>query len=904
MLCGRVAETSRIDALLAGARAGRSGVLVLVGNDGVGRSTLLGHAASAAVGMSVVWVRGSWTARRLAYGGLAQLVVPRADVLDHLPEAQAAVLRGAVGLGAPVAAERFAVYAAAVAFLARIAEWGPLLVAVDDLDRLDPGSAEAIAFVGRRLLAEGIALLVATGDDDATTDGLPRCPVPGLTVAEVAAWVHAATGVAPADRVVRGLVEQTGGSPAAIRAVLGRLTPEQLSGAVEAHPAAPARALFAARVDACTAPARALLLLFALSAGPLAHVLDAARAEGLDAALAEVEATGLVVLDGTSFDFCHPSARAAIVDAAAPADRRAAHRRLAAVLTEGAPGDAADRRAWHLADGALGADEPVAAMLDALAERSRRRGGHATAVAALERAAQLSDTNAARARRLYAAAFDAQLAGRTGHAEELLVAADAVAHEPGLRTRIAARRGWVELVAGRPAVAHRIVRRAADDTPDTDPLRLQLLTDAAITALLAGDPVGALDAIAEAEKSRTPPTATSMLVVKAWHGMVHLHLGNLVDGLALVREAAAVAALPPDRRPSPDYVTLVAYGMTWIGMHHKALAMLTPVVADLRASGSLALLPFALSATAQAEARVGRLAAARSTALEAVELSRLVDDGFWRYLALSTVALVLAMRGEETGCRRYAAEALALRRPGTDYSRDATEALALLELGLGRPDAALDAFRAAPPSPGGAESDEETHPDYVEAYLRVHEVPTAAMRVRLRDVATDGAAPLHAAIARRLTGLAAPEAADPHFQAALREHDRVPCPFEKARTLLAYGERVRRSGRGAEARRHLRAALDTFDRLGARSWARRARTELAAAGGEVPPAGTASALEDLTAREYGVARLAVTGAGAGEIAAALFLSAPTVEHHLGQVYRKLRVRDPDDLANRYPGLTP
>ncbi|GAA0918075.1 hypothetical protein GCM10009557_89710 [Virgisporangium ochraceum] len=82
MLCGRVAETSRIDALLAGARAGRSGVLVLVGNDGVGRSTLLGHAASAAVGMSVVWVRGSWTARRLAYGGLAQLVVPRADVLE------------------------------------------------------------------------------------------------------------------------------------------------------------------------------------------------------------------------------------------------------------------------------------------------------------------------------------------------------------------------------------------------------------------------------------------------------------------------------------------------------------------------------------------------------------------------------------------------------------------------------------------------------------------------------------------------------------------------------------------------------------------------------------------------------------------------------------------------------
>jgi DNA-binding CsgD family transcriptional regulator len=908
MLCGRVAEIARIEQLLNAARSGRSGVLALFGDGGVGKSTLLGHAETAATGMRVVRIQGSPPERNLAYAGISQLVSPRLEVLEQLSPAQADVLRSAVALGVPMPLDRFAVYAATLAFVAQLADRQPLLVTVDDYDWVDPGSAEAFAFVGRRLMAESIALLIAArrADGSDVLAGLPRHFIHGLDDADVAALIRGEAGVAPAEDVVRQLVRHTAGNPMAIREVLEHITEAQLTGTTPLRTLRPAnltaRSLFARRVEACTAPARTLLLLLALSSGgSLKQVLDAAIGAGLtEDAIAEVEATGLISLEGNAFRFSHPLVRTAVVDTASPADRRQAHRWLAAALDED---DVSGQRVWHLADGTLGADETVAVMLDDLAERTRCRSGYAAAVAALERAALLSETEASRARRLYVAAFDAQLAGSTEQAQALLVAADALAHDTELRNLIAARRGWVELVAGRPAVAHRIVRRAADAAAETDPLRLQLLTDAAITALLAGDTSAALDAIAQADKTQTPHTATSMLVVKAWHGMVQLHLGNVVEGLALIREASAIASLPRAERPSPDYVIMVAYGMTWIGMHREALAMLAPVVAEARAAGALGLLPFALSITAQAEARAGRLAAARSTAMEAVELSRLVDSGFWRYLALSAAATVLAIRGEEDDCRRHVAEAIALQSAGTDYPRDASEALALLELGLGHYEAAIEAFRAAPSATGRRTAEDETHPDFVEAYLRVNRKPTASTRARLDDLAGAGAAPLHAAIALRLQGLAADNADYPaRFEAALREHDLVPCPFEKARTLLAFGERVRRAGLRTEARRHLRPALDIFDTIGARSWALRAQAELTATGESVRERRATSAIDELTSQEYQVARLAVSGASNKEVAAAMFLSAKTVEYHLGHIYRKLGVRSRTELSHRHPGL--
>ena len=345
--------------------------------------------------------------------------------------------------------------------------------------------------------------------------------------------------------------------------------------------------------------------------------------------------------------------------------------------------------------------------------------------------------------------------------------------------------------------------------------------------------------------------------------------------------------------------------MSWVGDHVAALGMLGPLVAHLRHCGALGMLPFALAVTAHAEALAGRLGAARSSAAEAEDLARAAGNEYWHYLALSALAHVLAIRGDGSQCRARAAEAMALQHGGNDYPRDASEALGLLELGLGRYPEAIAAFQAGVrAAPGAAVPDpSEGHPDLVEAYIRDRRAPTDEMRVMLEQLTAQTRIPLHAAIAWRLRALVADDAgfAD-MFDAALRYHAEVDCPFETARTLLAYGERLRRGGQRVRARTRLREAREIFERLPARTWALRARDELAATGEAARDRLATSALDDLTPQEYQVARLIVTGSSNREAASALFLSPKTIEYHLGNVYRKLGVRGRTELTHRYHDL--
>jgi DNA-binding CsgD family transcriptional regulator len=439
-----------------------------------------------------------------------------------------------------------------------------------------------------------------------------------------------------------------------------------------------------------------------------------------------------------------------------------------------------------------------------------------------------------------------------------------------------------------------------------DPLRCaELLADAVMAGLLAGDAMAAVQAAARAEELVADPTANVSLVVKLVRGTAMLHLGQLREGAELLREASALAGRRGPDRPSIDYVILTGAGMSWIGQHTAARDMLTPLVAELRRDGAVGMLPYALYALAYAEARAGRLGIARSTAAEAVDLTLLTGDEFWRYMALSVLSYVLAIRGDEGECRQRVTEALALRRPDTDYPRDATEALGLLELGLGHYDDAVATFRA-----GGQATQEippqapvEGHPDLLEAYLRSRRAPTESMRALIEGLSGDTHIPLHAAVAWRLRGLIAPDAdfAD-CFHTALQHHAKVDCPLETARTLLAFGERLRRSGQRVQAREQLRAALEIFERLGARNWTKRANDELKATGESRRARAVTSILDELTPQEHQVARLVVTGYSNREVASALFLSTKTVEYHLGNIYRKLGVRSRTELAHRYTDL--
>ncbi|MFK4043002.1 AAA family ATPase [Nonomuraea wenchangensis] len=910
MLCGRQAEIHRIDTVLQDARQGRSGVLVLRGEAGIGKTTMLEHARAAATGMRVLSVRGSEPERNLTFAGLAQLVTPARNLLHELPPAQARALRGAVALGPPEQADRFTVYAATFSLLAQLAEDLPLLLTVDDAHVLDIPSVEAIAFAARRLAAEGIALLVASRSQEPAQDAvghLPSIVLTGLNEAAAGELIVSHSGVQPHRNVVRRLVAGTGGNPMALRETLDHLTPGQLRGQRPVPDFVPAEAtagsLFARRVEALGPAAQTALLLLAASFSPrLGSVMQAAEIMQItESAFDELESSGLVELAPGTFRFTHPLVATAALANARPAQCRAAHRVLAAVLID--PGRA-DERALHLAEATLGTDERVAAALEAMATAARARSGYAAAVMALERAAALSEDDAARARRLYAAAADAQLAGQNARARQMLIAADGLAMDKELRIKVATGRSRVEAFTGHPRLAHRILQEAAEFVADGDPSRrAELLTDSAMAALLAGDAIAAVGEAAEAARLAPDPSGTVALVIKLVQGITLMHLGRHREGAL---QLAGCTRLAEPGGPADEYVILGCAAMTWIGQHETGGKMVRPILSRLRADGALGLLPFALYALGLAEARSGHMAAARATASEGLELAELTGDEMWRYLCLAALAYIEAIRGDDERCREHARMALELQGPDTDYPRDPTEALALLEMSRGRYREAIAWYDF------GARTTQTTEPptslvegnrDRMEAHIRSGLALTGTMSAMIDELAGDSGFSLDAAVAWRLKGLVAAEPdVTTCFDTALKLHAEVLCPFETARTRLAYGERLRRMGRRVAAREQLRPALHLFDQIEARVWSGRARKELAATGETLHPPIARSPLETLTPQEYQVAHAVVRGATNREAASALFLSAKTIEYHLGNVYRKLSVHTRTELAFRFPQL--
>lgn len=902
VLFGREAETDRIGELLAAARRGFSGVLVLRGEAGIGKTALLEWAVAAAGDFRVHRIRGWEPEQELAFAGLAQLVLPHRDRLDELVPAQARALRGAVALGPAEAADRFSVYAATLGLLGLLADEAPLLLVIDDAHVLDAPSAEALAFSCRRLVAEGVAVLAASRSPEpagGAATALPSLAVSRLDDDAAGRLVADRRGQVPRPDLVRRLVQGTAGNPMALIEVLDHLSPAQVAGRLPVPGLIPAGTtaglLFARRVAALSDDARiALLLLASSTSARLNAVLEAAEIMRIPKeTFAELEAKQLVRFEDTLVRFSHPLVATAALSGAGPAQRRAVHRVLAAVLT--AP-EHAGERAMHLAEATLGTDEKVAVLLEEVAGTARARSGYAAAVTALERAAALSEDDAARARRMYLAAADAQLAGLNARAREMLIAADGLALDARMRVEVAAGRSRVEAFTGHPALAHRILREAARSLPGEEPARrAELLTDSAMAALLAGDSRAAIEAADEARRIPAEPTASVVLVTRLVQGITLMHLGRHRDGVLMLNGCAELARHRGADGPPTEYVILAAAALSWTGQHDIGRRMVLPIADDLRARGALGMLPFALYALGSAEIRAGRVGAARAAAIEAADLAATTGDVLWRYLALSLLTLVEAVRGDVTACREHGREALALRRDDTDYPRDAAEALALLDLSLGRYDEAIAQLR------DGVETDSSR--DLMEAYVRSGRALTEPMRAVLAAHQEGDNLAIDVAIAWRLRGLTAPESDfDECFESALKEHVPAAYPWETARTHLAYGERLRRAGRRVDARAQLRLALEIFERLGAAVWAERARQELTATGETVRSRPGTAPIERLTPQEYQVARAVARGATNRQAASALFLSAKTVEFHLGNVYRKLGVRSRTELAVRHREL--
>jgi DNA-binding CsgD family transcriptional regulator len=320
-------------------------------------------------------------------------------------------------------------------------------------------------------------------------------------------------------------------------------------------------------------------------------------------------------------------------------------------------------------------------------------------------------------------------------------------------------------------------------------------------------------------------------------------------------------------------------------------------VATARDRGLVSDLPHALSALGELEFRVGNWISARTHAQEALRLASGADQHF--HFAHIQLMLLNAVTGDAEGARAYA-EMLSMIAAGSGAATlqlHASSGLGLLELGLDHPEAAIVHLTRSRDiaERGGFKEPNIVRwmPDLVESQIRAG----LESEARCTLAALEGQAQLTGrswalAAAMRCRGLlASPETADAVFVEAHRLVAALPSPFERARTELCWGERLRRDGHRVEARRHLHDAVHRFQALGAAPWAEKAARELRSSGGRARR-GPRARGHELTAQQLQIATMVAEGRTNKSVATSLFLSPKTIEFHLGHVYRKL------DVSNR------
>src|SRR4051794_46150 len=407
-LLGRRSECETLDRLVATVRAGQSAVLVVRGEAGVGKSALLACLVESASGCRIARAAGVESEMELPFAGLHQLCGPMLHRLDRLPAPQRDALATAFALSSGDPPDRFLVGLAVLSLLSEVAEEGPLVCAVDDAQWQDRASAQILAFVARRLLAEAVAFVFVVREPSPTQDlaGLPELVVGRLDDGDAAALLHSAIPGRLDERVSDRIVAEARGNPLALLELPRGLTSAQLAGGFGSPNVEPLanriEQSFVRQLEPLPAETRRLLL--AAAAEPLGDVTLLWRAAGrlglgIDAA-GPALAAGLIEL-GAGVRFRHPLLRSSAYRAASVADRQEIHRALAEATD---PETDPDRRAWHRAQAASGPDEAVAEELERSADRAHARGGVAAAAAFLARAAELTPDPAQRGSRAVAGA--------------------------------------------------------------------------------------------------------------------------------------------------------------------------------------------------------------------------------------------------------------------------------------------------------------------------------------------------------------------------------------------------------------------------------------------------------------------------------------------------------------------
>jgi DNA-binding CsgD family transcriptional regulator len=909
MLVGREVECLRVDRVLESARRGRSAVLLISGEAGLGKTSLLRYAIERAEAMSVVRATGVEFEAELEFSGLLELCRPLLHYLGDLPDPQARSLRGVLGLEEAQVSDRFGAGAATLGLLAAVAEREPLLVVVDDVQWLDAASADALRFATRRLFADRVAVIVAARHGEGRAfewPGAEELVVAPLDLSATRMLLEREIGSRVPDAVLAELHAATAGNPLALIELPGVLSPDQLAGREPLEqPLAVGVAVeraFARRAERLPESTRAALLVLALgSVDDVEAVRRGLSSAGLDLeALEPAERETLVAFDEGRVRFLHPLVRSALTRVASPSDRRAGHRALAHAFDSA--GDS-ERRAWHLAAAALGPDEDAASALAEAGARARERSGFAPAAAALERAARLSPAQPHRLERLTDAAECAWRAGATDRAVALLDEALAAHPPPQLQGKLSHLRGRLEIYTGSHDSAYSMFLSGA---------RLVEDVDAPLAAVLFGDAVEACFLVGRVREGLAAATrARELAPCDGTFADVHADywLARALNCAGRADEAAALfRGLGPRLSEVPDgsrvwALTLESITLGMLDLSGEGYRVGSEAVAVARTEGPTRLAS-ALSQVSWNGVRAGAWERASAAASEGLALARELNQMIHVVEFLSDLTRVEAARGNEHECRTHAAEASALaeRHGLTIVSEHIRTSLGLLEFGLGHLEEAvrhLEKTARAVAELGFFDRDISPEADLVEALLHLGRTHgrNGMLRAPIERLERTGPAWGKAQAARAEALVADDHSFEQDFQRALEFHRVVDDAFARARTELAFGERLRRAGRRRDARAQLRLALETFDALDASPWVERAATELRASG-ETLRKRKPHDSEELTPQELQIALLVADGRTNKEVGAALFLSHKTVEFHLGRIYRKLNLGSRVELARR------
>jgi DNA-binding CsgD family transcriptional regulator len=905
-LLGRGAERDRLDRILADARAGLSATLVLRGEPGVGKTSLLDYAQAAAADLAVIRVDGIESEIEFSFGALHQLLRPNLDRSGVLAPPQRTALELAFGLREGPAPDRFLVGLAALGLLADQATRQPLLCLVDDAQWLDRESADALAFMARRLYADSMAMIFAVREPAAAPGllgGLPGLVVSGLAERDAAELLAATAGPRLRPAVAERIVTETDGNPLALIEIGQQLGPGQLSGDAPLPDPVPIGRQLEQRYlrEARGLPADTGVLLLTAAADPTGdpQLLWQAGAQlGFTAGAATAaEARHLLTIRDT-VRFRHPLIRSAVYYGASFAERQRVHAALGAATD---PAHHLEQRAWHLAMAATGPDETVAAELERAGERARQRGGWTAAAASFQRAAALTADPPARGRRLLRAGEASCGAGALRQAQLQLDQATSDLAGPRDLAQVQRVRGRIYHAQHESAQATSALLTAAAGLGPGD-LRLarDILVEAVVEAQINGQlaPDGTTRGdVARAARSLplpggTPATPGDLLL----DADTTLQLQGLQAAAPLLRTAIdAVQAASPEAPETFQWLAAACADATILVDDTRLDGLARRMEDEARQHGAVLPLTLALSHAGVSNLLAGYLSEAQRCFVEHAAITEARGQR-WSIGAL----LVAAWRGQtqqvqtllETVAEDAGREGQGYQLVFADYAR------CVIELGRSRYGAAYASFTA------GVEDTSQIKfvlPDLVEAAQRSgHHDAAQGTLAQLERLAAASPSPLTLGFVARARALVAGDGpakrTEEYYREAMAQHGAARGPVHLARSQLVYGEWLRRIKRPRDAREPLRAAYRDFDEMGARAFAARARRELSAAGESVPVRSGAQDREALTAQEAQVAELAAGGATNAEIAAQLYLSPNTIDYHLRKVFRKLGVSSRRQLA--------